>query len=417
MMSIAAALDAVAGRDKLWYVTVRQKFIESCPTVLKALHFIDESNKKPKRGYSLVKRENKKLGFVYYVRYLYNHKMLPSKWNTHTNLLDEAERFARANRDKLIEEYLRRKTQDGLALFRKFYEPGSPYLVNGRSLVEQNRRIYENIIKKQFLPYLQKRGIGTYEKIKTSVLSDFQEDCLLSGAKPQSINVKMNAVKRIFRYLKGKGKIKNNPCANLERLYVDNKQDVNDRGCHEVEALKGVFEKPWEHEQYRLLCLVEYTTGMRNSEIVRIRLSGLIEIGGCHFIDIKESKTENGIRLVPLHEKVHAQLVRHASTRPAGAGLFPRRSNFTAANLELGKLLGMSKETLEAQNITFISGRHFWKTMLNGEDLGDIEEVFMGHRVTGDIAARYNHRDKQGKERLIKKARQVAAILDTYIFR
>jgi hypothetical protein len=53
---------------------------------------------------------------------------------------------------------------------------------------------------------------------------------------------------------------------------------------------------------------------------------------------------------------------------------------------------------------------------MNSEDLGDVEEVFMGHKVSTDVAKLYNHRDKQGKERFIKKAKKVFAILDKRIF-
>jgi hypothetical protein len=65
----------------------------------------------------------------------------------------------------------------------------------------------------------------------------------------------------------------------------------------------------------------------------------------------------------------------------------------------------------------FISGRHFWKTLMNSEGLGDeVEELFMGHRVSGDVSKLYNHKDKQGKGRIIAKAKKVFAILDKKVF-
>jgi hypothetical protein len=36
----------------------------------------------------------------------------------------------------------------------------------------------------------------------------------------------------------------------------------------------------------------------------------------------------------------------------------------------------------------------------------------MGHKVSKDVAERYNHRDKQGQKRLLAKAREVFKILD-----
>jgi hypothetical protein len=39
-----------------------------------------------------------------------------------------------------------------------------------------------------------------------------------------------------------------------------------------------------------------------------IRPRDIIILGGLRFIDIKESKTENGIRFIPLHKFVYAKL-------------------------------------------------------------------------------------------------------------
>jgi len=54
--------------------------------------------------------------------------------------------------------------------------------------------------------------------------------------------------------------------------------------------------------------------------------------------------------------------------------------------------------------------------LMNSEELGDIEEYFMGHKVSGDVAKRYNHRDKQGREKLLEKAKKVFDILDKWVF-
>jgi hypothetical protein len=54
---------------------------------------------------------------------------------------------------------------------------------------------------------------------------------------------------------------------------------------------------------------------------------------------------------------------------------------------------------------------------MNSGGLGeDIEEIFMGHAVSSDVAKRYNHKDKQGKALMVKKAKRVFSILDKYIF-
>jgi integrase len=243
---------------------------------------------------------------------------------------------------------------------------------------------------------------------------------LAGGLKPQTANDGLKAVKRITAYLARKGLIKENPCASLEALRV-RRGDLEERGCYEAGGIRGVFDKAWENGTAYLLSLLIYTTGMRNSEIGRLRMADIVGARGCHFIDIKESKTENGIRLVPLHGFVHEKLRAYAKGVPAGEAVFKgcqkNRAAYAEANEELGRRLGKGAAELKAENITFYSGRHYWKTLMNAEGLGeDAEEVFMGHKVSGDVSKRYNHRDKQGMALLARKAKKVFAILDKRVF-
>ena len=103
-------------------------------------------------------------------------------------------------------------------------------------------------------------------------------------------------------------------------------------------------------------------------------------------------------------------IFRLGKRKKLGSGIYK------AAYLELAEHIGYSAEQLAKENITFYSGRHFWKTLMNSENLGDVEEYFMGHKVGADVAKRYNHRDKQGKRKLLEKAKKVFTILDKRIF-
>ena len=93
---------------------------------------------------------------------------------------------------------------------------------------------------------------------------------------------------------------------------------------------------------------------------------------------------------------------------------------FIKAYKMLGKMLKVNADFLTEKNITYYSGRHFWKTVMNVGQLGEgAEEVFMGHKVSADVARLYNHRDmqgKQGRQIIVKKAKHVFKILDTYLF-
>jgi integrase len=86
------------------------------------------------------------------------------------------------------------------------------------------------------------------------------------------------------------------------------------------------------------------------------------------------------------------------------------------ANRLLGSLLDKRSEELKDENITFYSGRHFYKTLLNSFDLGDIEELFMGHSVNKGVRERYNHKNKRGEEALLRDARKAIEIIDESLF-
>jgi integrase len=422
MRSLQEALALVRGRQQEFQLYRSQINLEF-PDTMKALRLFEAHCGGPKRrkGFNLVKRENKTMGFVYYVRYSHEGKMLPSKWNTHTNSEEKAERFARENRERLVAGYLRTHNAQEFRILEEFFAEGSAYLAceqkRGRPLGERTRKNYQAVIRQKFIPFLKEQRIGCFEKITVKTLGDFQDKLLGEGIKPQTVNDNLKAVRKIFTYACRKGFARENPCKLLSGITV-RAWDRKLRGCYELHRLRGVFDRRWQERRSYLLCLMIYATGLRNEEIKRIRPGDIISLGSCRFIDIKESKTENGIRLVPLHPRVYQALMDCAEGVNPEAPFFgdcPQEA-FSGANEDLARRLGMSREARE-QNITFYSGRHFWKTLMNSEGLGeDVEEIFMGHKVSGDVAKLYNHRDKLGKKLMEKKAKQVFSILDRRLF-
>jgi hypothetical protein len=90
---------------------------------------------------------------------------------------------------------------------------------------------------------------------------------------------------------------------------------------------------------------------------------------------------------------------------------------YNAANTALGEVIGLGQQELSEKHISFYSGWHFWKTMMSAAGLGeDIEEYFMGHKVSADVKKRYNHLDKRGEAALVEKAREVCGVLDRVLF-
>jgi integrase len=392
------------------------------PHILAALKTIDAQFSPPRKGkgYSLSKVKSKAYGFLYYVRYIENGKLVPSRWNTHTTNLDAAEQFARDNRDTILASYHgKHDTHDKMYdVLATYYEKDSHYVdtikKRGRRLCEQVRGQYNNFVKDVFAPFLKKNRVKCFNEITAPIMSKFQNELLAHNLKPQTINRYMIGVRTVFDHMVRDGYMAENTLNRVDSLKT-RPGDYKVVGCYEVGKPDGIFNKPWKDECSYLLNLLIYTTGIRNSEILLIKPQDIITIDGCRFIDIRASKTENGIRFVPLHEFVHEKIIAWVKKNDIkdDALLFPVKPYaFTKAYLLLGKKLGLDKAALDAQNITFYSGRHYWKTLVNAHDLGDIEEYFMGHKVSKDVAERYNHRDKQGQDRILTKARAVFNILD-----
>jgi integrase len=341
--------------------------------------------------------------------------------------------FALENRDRILAEYHVRKGHRKTAyelydLMQNYYSENSVHLQEdirrGRVLCEKARQTYYNFMKKKWVPYLKENNIKRIDEIDTPFMARFQDKLLAEGIKPQTANHYLSYISTVFDHLVTEGGSDNNPVNNLVKLKI-NEDSLKVRGCYNTGDLSGIFNKRWKDKTSRLLCLLIYTTNMRNIEIERMQVSDIIKIDRYHFIDIPKSKSKNGVRVVPLHEIVYKTLMEHIKQNGKEGDDFVFKENrikhvqtsvWHDAYVEMGKLLKYDEDKLKAENITFYSGRHFWKTLMNSEELGDAEEVFMGHKVTGDVAKRYNHRDKQGKEKIVKKAEEVFAILDKRLF-
>jgi len=414
---------------------LKKKLFRQYPDTFSQLRKFDKKfvPVKKTKGYSLSKVPNKKIGFVYYVRYIEKGKLVPTRWSTHTNNFEAATRYAIEKRDLLLNEYKRNKegkkpVNKLFSILKNYYEKDSQYQKydgrRGRTLSDNARKAYRNSILYHFIPFLKKKRVQSAEEIDAPLLLNFQDCCMDKKLMPQTVNHYVSFVSHIFDYMVQKDIIKSNPCRGITPLRV--KEDsYKIRNCYDISEMRGVFNRRWKDEILYLLCLIIYTTGMRNSEIDKIKVRDIIKINPCWFIDIPKSKSRFGIRMVPLHNFVYYKLmgyIKKTDKTPEDLlfcqpnGKTVSRKCYINANIALGKFTKRSKEQLEKENITFYSGRHFFKTLMNSCDLGEVEEYFMGHKISNDVAKRYNHRDKQGQDRIAQKARAVFKILDNKLF-
>ena len=379
-----------------------------------------------RQNYSIVARYAKK-GKVYYVRYFRDNKMIPSQWSTHTSDFQKAELFAKANKERLLAKYYSRKEGKFLyAVLREYYTKDSPYLAidtaRGRKINETSRQILHGFILNTFIPFLQENEIKEFEEISPVVMGRFQNYLLIDKMLlAQSINRQIGGIKAIFSHLFMTGVIERNIMKDIVPL---RSMTNTVRGCYSLDDLSGIFKTPWEDKKSYLLCALIYSAGLRNSEIQNLKVNDIITKENVHFLNIAKSKTSSGIRIIPVHPKVRKSLDQWILEKNLGCEdyLFVKGRGLrifkTAkkAHIHMASLLGRESGDLERDNITFYSGRHYYKTMLNFHNLGDIEELFMGHKVNKKVSERYNHKDKRGEKALLDEARKALEIIDKTLF-
>jgi integrase len=329
---------------------------------------------------------------------------------------------------RILSRYFRSPEDKELySVLDNYYTKTSPYLAidaaRGRKISETSRQILHGFIVNTFIPFLRNNRIKEFEQIKPVVIGRFQNYLLLEkGLLPQSINRQISGIKAIFNHMFMAGIIEQNIMKDIVPLRTLNNKI---RGCYSVENLAGIFKEQWEDKKSYLFCSLIYSSGLRNSELQQLRVNDIILKGEIHFLNIVKSKTDAGIRIVPLHPKILAVLIEQIEeNRLSGEDfLFVKNDRqrifktLKRANIFMGSLLGKKREELITENITFYSGRHFYKTMLNLHNLGDIEELFMGHKVSKQVSERYNHKDKRGEKELLRKAQKAIEIIDETLFR
>ena len=190
-----------------------------------------------RQEYSLVARYGKK-GKTYYVRYFRDDKMIPSQWSTRTADFEEAELFARSNKERILKRYFNRK--EGKVLYtvlRKYYAKDSPYLfidaARGRKINETSRQTLHGFVVNTFIPFLLENRIKEFDEIKPVVMGRFQNYLLMEkGLLPQSINRQVSGIKAIFSHLFMTGVIERNIIKDIVPLRTMNNKI---RGCYSME--------------------------------------------------------------------------------------------------------------------------------------------------------------------------------------
>jgi site-specific recombinase XerD len=390
-----------------------------------------------RRTYYLLKRPSKKCGFIYQARYIdpQTGKMLPTKYSTGTNDLNLAVQWAERNRKTCLERY---KGKAELSVFEAYYVEGSKYLkyegYDGRVLspaVMKQRQAFTN---NHIIPFFQGQKVRYLSQITPIHIKQLKNYLSTEKRlKPQTINYNLHSFKKCLEIMKDCGKITTD-FSKCSFSVKGSKQAEKARGVYGMEALKGVFSKQWENGLSKLLCMVIYFTGIRNSEILRMRFNDLEKMQDVFFLNVRGTKSRNAVRKAPIHPTLYTALETY--TRENGiaedAPIFKGAYNdtFRRASFDMGSLLGYTEKELFEKGICFYSGRHTFKSFLSiahADKAADIDinfqEMFMGHNFNkeelkkdGINEYQYKHLNCEsiGNGLLVKKGREVLKVIDRY---
>ena len=142
--------------------------------------------------------------------------------------------------------------------------------------------------------------------LNTITLEDYEEFRIhLAGEYDlvnKTINNIMKYVNKFLKFAVDRKLLKDNVLEGIEHLKEEKaiKENYTDKEVFDI-----INYENYENEEYIKMFRIAAYTGMRVSEICNIGIYNTIEKEeGIHYIDIKESKTKNGIRKVPIHDEI-----------------------------------------------------------------------------------------------------------------
>jgi len=465
-------------------------------------------------------------GFSYKIRYKFDlsGNRIPqgkATYTTKTAAIDEAVRFGFDNRLEVLKLYeLNKDKPKGGNIFYKmltdYYLDGSKYLQddtvnNKREVVHKSRIEARSFIKNDLIPYLREKKIESIDGITTPIFSGFKLYLQEKGIKDKTINNRLNYLIRILEYHSRNGLLAKLPYTKgTALLRLNGKQEKEDAEILPVEKLKGIFPvqrlidlaiqqtimkynsdmnfdpegftKPTKEDQEILfsgyilpftLCILGLNTGMRNSEIARIKREDFIGVPEkeTFLIKVWNKKTEyfnktneSTYRKIPLHPYTIEAVKTYIRNREELFGalgetdflfgnavidkdtgesdgylhskvfdkavylilcLIKYNDNFFGyfyilyELLEKGNIKALQEKVKDIKNagkgITYYSFRKTFRTMLGLNN--DLAEYYMGHKLGDNAKTTYIQVNRLDNKLFVEEyAEPVISMLDKYVF-
>ena len=326
-----------------------------------------------------------------------------------------AHAWAALNMDKFIRKSYERKGDPLKKLLTDFYSVDSSILKRrtdrGENIGVTHRKHCASYCINYFIPFFTDNGIKSVQDVTRSLLRELQDYILDKGNKAKTVNSALSALRQIFSYLEDEEEIKSNPFYGLKQLAEAGEK--TERGAFPLEKVKMAFRLSWYEKRDYLLSVIGASCGLRNSEINALQRKSMISKDGFHYFNIKSAfsadkatKTQAGIRLVPIHPflvKELDQLIDIMEYKPDDYIFWEKRKGqeelkelpykvFGDSVVYAAKKMGLTENYLNDNNITFYGWRHFYNSLLVKSNINIYKiKVVMGHSLNAgsDMTANY----------------------------
>ncbi len=162
----------------------------------------------------------------------------------------------------------------------------------------------------QFLLFLEGEAIEDPKQIKSSIIRSFMAQMLEENLTPRSVHRKISSIRGWFKFMRKHGILTSDPMAKV-LLPKMPKTLVKDIPATDLMNLFNRF--PWNEQENgdrdRLLLLLFYTTGMRLSELINLKVSDIDFYRG----SLKVLGKRNKERLIPIHPETSDMLKDYLS--------------------------------------------------------------------------------------------------------
>ncbi|MDR0442156.1 MAG: phage integrase SAM-like domain-containing protein [Treponema sp.] len=473
----------------------------------------------------IVKRDIVKYseGFSYKVRYkidLTGTRIPQGKatYTTKTALVGEAVKLGFDNRLEVLRNYAANKIRPerGKAFYKmliSYYDDDSKFLLddtaaNKREVVYKSRKEARAFIENDLIPYLQEKKINHIQDITVPIYNGFKIYLQAKGVKDKTINNRLIYLTRILEYHLRNGLLEKPPYTKgTTLLKISGKQEKEDAEVLPIEKLKGIYPhkklidpimlinfmnptaNPLVNDELSIrerkaifnfyiipftIGILAMNTGMRNSEVARIRRED--------FIGVKEKETfllrvwnkkteyfnkttESKYRKIPLHaytieavklfiqrkeelygtindtdflfgknivdkdtgkddgflhsktfDKVVFVLLKLIKHKKDFSAFFSNEKELINKLENVKSLQEELKEMKDAgKGISFYSFRKTFRTMLGLKN--DLAEYYMGHKLGNDAKTTYIQVNSLDNKLFVEEyAAPVISMLDRFVF-